>query len=114
MSGHGRCHSSESFGPPVKHEIGKHRPARIVHLATARARYWLLKDSKHHLVEQLGANIFRIKPAERSRECEEQFLKIVERAEAQLGPGAIAHRHSSTRDSYGLDTVIVALPEDAT
>jgi hypothetical protein len=72
---------------------------------------WLLKDSKYHLVEQLGTNIFRIKPAERSRECEEQFLRIVERAEAQLGPGAIAHRHSSSRDPYGLDTVIIALPE---
>ena len=45
---------------------------------------WLLKDSKYHLVEQLGTNIFRIKPAERSRECEEEFLKIVERAEAQF------------------------------
>ena len=72
---------------------------------------WLLKDSKYHLVEQLGTNIFRIKPAERSRECEEKFLQIVERAEVLLGPGSIAHRHSSSRDAYGLDTVILALPE---
>jgi hypothetical protein len=47
---------------------------------------WLLKDSKYHLVEQLGTDIFRIKPAERSRECEDEFLQIVERAKAQLGP----------------------------
>jgi hypothetical protein len=72
---------------------------------------WLLKYSKYHLVEQLGANIFRIKPAERSRECEEEFLQIVERVEAEFGPDAIAHRHSNSRDSYGLDTVIIALPE---
>jgi hypothetical protein len=26
-----------SFGPPLKHEIGKHRLARIVHLAALRA-----------------------------------------------------------------------------
>ena len=72
---------------------------------------WLIKDSKFHRVEQLGANTFRIKPAERSRECEEEFLQIVERVEAKFGPDAIAHRHPSSGDSYGLDPVIIVLPE---
>ena len=72
---------------------------------------WLLKDSKFHRVEQLGANTFRIKPAERSRECEEEFLQIVERVEAEFGPDAIVSRHSSARDSLGLDVVIIELPE---
>jgi hypothetical protein len=72
---------------------------------------WLISGSQFHRVELLEGNTIRISPAEPGNECAEKFLQIVERAEARLGPGSIAHRHSSSRDAYGLDTVILALPE---